>query len=141
MPSRRSLLATVGGSVAVGAIAVGSGRFSVRTHLRDIRLVNNRRDRATVELRLTADGNTTYRSTVNLQSGELIHLPCEWPASAWSYRIQVRLADSDQWESRQWRSNGDLCKKVVVEELDSEFGPVSFYESPGCPPSVETTCG
>lgn len=140
MPSRRSVLAAIGGSVTVGGLAIASGELPVRPRLRDVRLVNSRDEPVTIDLHLLANGETALRTQLDLDSGELIHLPCRWPAGAWSYQMKVRLAEMNGWESIRWHKRGALCKKISIRSNDSPAGPVSFFESPGCPPSIDAAC-
>jgi hypothetical protein len=112
----------------------------IRAHLRDIRLVNYRSEPVSAELRLDADGETAFRSTADLRPNELIHLSCEWPETAWSYTMAVRIENRDEWEAITWDGDGDLCKKIAIVAEDRSYGPVSFFESPGCPSSIERSC-
>ena len=138
--NRRSLLKVAGGVAALGGVTLGSVALPIRAHLRDIRLVNYRSEPVSIELRLDADGETAFRSTADLGSKELIHLSCEWPETAWSYRMAVRIENHDEWETITWDADGDLCKKIAIVADDRSYGPVSFFESPGCPSSIERSC-
>lgn len=140
MVSRRSVLAAVGGSVTIGGIAIGSGEVPVRPNLRDVRLVNSRDIPVRAGVHLLAGGETAIRTEIDLPPGELTHLPCRWPAPAWSYQMKVRLPEMDEWESMRWQERGELCKKISIRATDDPAGPISFFESPGCTPSIDTAC-
>lgn len=86
-------------------------------------------------MRLTADGETAPRSTIEMAADELLNLSCEWPRVAWSYRMAVPPSDREEWQTIDWTESGKLCKKIVINEPDPALDPVSFYESSSCPRS------
>ncbi len=91
-------------------------------------------------IHLLAGGKTAVRTEIDLAPGELTHLPCQWPTAAWSYHMKIQLPEMDQWESIRWQERGMLCKKISIRPADAPGGPISFFESPGCPPSIDTAC-
>lgn len=133
------MLKASGGILAGGGL-VGTYLLPIRTHLRDIRLVNNMRERIRVYLRLAADGNTVQETSVELAPSEQTHLSCDWPQAAWSYEMAVKPSHISEWNTITWNGDGDRCKKIAIRETDDPGGPVSFFESPGCN-SIETSCG
>jgi len=138
-PGRRSLLKAGGGLAALGGFAFATGALPVRTHLRDIRLVNYRNAALTVDLRLDADGETVYETSLDLDAGEQTHLPCAWPGAAWAYEIAVRLPNQDTWTTSRWDDDGDQCKKIAIREPDHDH-VISFFVSPNCE-NIDTSCG
>ncbi len=141
MPSRRALLKATG---AVGGIAgvFGLTQLPIRSHLYDFWLVNRRNEPTSVDVRLHADGKEVLHSTVDLPTGGSTHLSCQWPRTAWSYRVAVRLAGSEKWRTDTWDEDGRICRKIEVNRkaMTDSLGPFTFRES-GCPTTVGNSCG
>lgn len=140
MLKRRTLLKAGGAVGTVGAVGLGAAHF--RTRLYDVRLDNERSERVSVEIRLDADGERAVDATFDLRPHEQIHLPCEWPRAAWSYRMAARPEGASEWRTITWDDGGKHCKKVQINAEDERFGPVSFYYSADCPWRFEeNSCG
>jgi hypothetical protein len=143
MPRRRNLLRLAGAVGVGGTIGVVSQAFPIRTRLHDVRLKNDRTVPTSVTVRLDADGKQVLDSTFDLDPLSRIHLPCEWPRAAWSYRVAVRPEGHDEWESITWNEDGRVCKKISINDAAAtrRFGPVTFRYTPDCPyPRGENSC-
>jgi|APHM01.1.fsa_nt_gi hypothetical protein len=137
MVERRALL-KAGGVVGVPvAVGVGVEVFPIRPRLYDVQVDNRRSDVVSLDMRLDADGDTAFQSTIAVPADELLHLSCEWPRVAWSYKMTVRLTDRNDWQTIQWRKGGKLCKQIVINKEDTSLKPVSFYESGSCPKTLD----
>lgn len=141
MVTRRTLL-KAGGVISIPvAVGVGVDRFPFRPNLYDVRMDNRRDESVNVNIRLDADGSTVYQSKVDVPPDEILHHPCEWPRAAWSYEMAVRPSDQENWNTITWNSAERLCKKIVINEVQNDFGPISFYDAGRCPTTLgEHSC-
>lgn len=124
--SRRRLLATA----ASGTLATTAGCFwesSSQTSILELYLVNNDSEPVTIEFRVFADGDLVYEDRREIEAGMRRPLPCEWPTSASSYRIECRRESGERF-AKSYDTGDDHC--LDIEPRD---GTIGISEWGSCP--------
>lgn len=130
---RRPLLAGLAAIVTGTTLAVGWLSWPVHTDLDSVAFENWRGEAVSLDVELAANGVQAYRSTVELAPNGRVALPCAWPRPALWYRLAVRPAWTDEWQTVRFQGDGTHCSVTKIRPEDAPSETVDFEYTVPCP--------